>query len=640
MDSEPKPSPARRWLRRIVIGLLLVVVLAWPLYLLAFNLLLRQKILPSLVAKAGPKVHMDYDRAWTIWPNEIHVRGFSFAIEDRAVRLQITSPEAMLSLATDPNVWLDRRVGLRDLQAEDVTLDLSFLVPAEKLASTDLSLRPDIPQFDGPPVQTRKKLTPEMDAAELIWGVDLAGVDGNFTRIHVNDTLVEGDIDVAGSFVYRIYDRLAFDVEAEGELAARLGRALDFDALALDGRGTLPLRRLPTDEPPAISGRAKVVSSAPVGLDSPLGRVTLGDFVADLTLDDSGWSGPIDAPFRLAAREATAPITGHAHATAGGDRQRGVLESLVVKLSGLYDPGREVADEIEDMKRTKKHYAKQIQDEVQDMENTRKHFAKEIEDEVQDMENTRKHFAKEIQDEIDDMANTKRHFAEKLQRIEARRDRRLEEADNDRKRERIERRFARRLARVAEERDEELEEDRIDLARERAKLDKELVEDRKDLAAEKKELEEELEEDRQDLAKERAERKQQTWTLVASSSRFVWGRIGAIDLQGPIHVEASRGTPFIRRALPEDTPTPWARLFQLKDLTADAYVSTQGGALSVTGIQAASEGVEAWGDVHTGGGTPKGELKLVAGPLGLVLDIDGRRDKAVKAIPKPPPALR
>ena len=84
--------------------MLLVCAILWVVYLVGFNIFLSSDLLPRLAAPHPERTVLSWERAWTVFPGLVHVRGFELRSHTRGIvwRLEVDRARTLVNLLALP----------------------------------------------------------------------------------------------------------------------------------------------------------------------------------------------------------------------------------------------------------------------------------------------------------------------------------------------------------------------------------------------------------------------------------------------------------------------------------------------------------------------------------------------------------
>ncbi|MBL8956263.1 MAG: hypothetical protein JNK82_36155, partial [Myxococcaceae bacterium] len=190
----------RRWLRRVAVGLLAL----WGLYLLAANVLLNVGVVPGWVNGATHQVHVEWDRAITLWPGQAWVKNFSMQFDDdNEVQMDLNVEDSSVNmslLAFSRNTFKLTRG-----RAKGASYRMNIKVSEEELKKfpARVDAFPRVPGYAYPPIKPKerppKKTQEEIDK---LFRIELDDVESDMTEVWIGEYHYQGPSHVKGSFAF------------------------------------------------------------------------------------------------------------------------------------------------------------------------------------------------------------------------------------------------------------------------------------------------------------------------------------------------------------------------------------------------------------------------------------------------------
>ncbi|MEZ4380781.1 MAG: hypothetical protein R3A79_05510 [Nannocystaceae bacterium] len=243
---EEPPRSRGRWL---LVGVA-VVVGGYVLWMLLLNLALWTGFVPWVVSGQHKmsRIHLGYDRAWVLWPTELHVEGLVLRIDAYRYQLELRVPAGEMDLALHELV--SRRFHVLRVDADGAQATFRFKAPEGKVSDERRALFGPITGH-GEPVRAAEP--PELPEEGKAWELDLENINGGFSELWINELrMVDLDAQLKGRVRTRSGSLFAVD-DGSLELAAgailvgeeRLAEALagtikvsikGYDPFSLEGR--------------------------------------------------------------------------------------------------------------------------------------------------------------------------------------------------------------------------------------------------------------------------------------------------------------------------------------------------------------------------------------------------------------------
>ena len=204
----------------------------WVFYFFVANLFLNTRILPALINTNPEKLQIRWSWAWTLWPGEVHVRGFLLRVQDRNIQLSVELPRA----STGVNLFMlaKREFHARWVHGEGLLFRLRFRPKTLEETKEHGPLAPPIAGLDFDPVdeigrpkkvgagkpdpKTEEKKNHEREFAEeearqelmegdpelrKLWRVRVDGIDVGVKQAWIEDYRWDGDGRTIGGFFLR-----------------------------------------------------------------------------------------------------------------------------------------------------------------------------------------------------------------------------------------------------------------------------------------------------------------------------------------------------------------------------------------------------------------------------------------------------
>lgn len=201
------------------------------LYYVGVNAVLASPLGEALFNVRPDQVQVHYQRAWTLFPGRVEVRGFQLSMQDHAVQLMITADRVKGAL--HPWTLRELRFYATDLEGEGVTFRLRPLIDESDPAAAHLDELPPIAGFETP-VRQQTNLKPGKGPKLLVELADLRVT--HLREVWVDRVRYTGDAEVEGGMFYAPLERLRLDAarftDAKSILVAN-GRAIPLERLEL-----------------------------------------------------------------------------------------------------------------------------------------------------------------------------------------------------------------------------------------------------------------------------------------------------------------------------------------------------------------------------------------------------------------------
>ncbi|HKY38869.1 MAG TPA: hypothetical protein VJN18_23170 [Polyangiaceae bacterium] len=186
----------------IVLKRVVAVLLALELlYLATGNLVVRSGLIKQAVASAEG-FHLDYGRAYTLWPGRVEVSDLAVRVEDYNVQFEVAFDRAQVDISLSD--LLLKRFRVTRLEAEGTRFRMRHKLLVVGDDAERVAAYPPIRGFADPPyyVGIRPAGVSDEEAAEL-WEVRIENVAADVSELWVMEYRFRGEASVAGSFVVR-----------------------------------------------------------------------------------------------------------------------------------------------------------------------------------------------------------------------------------------------------------------------------------------------------------------------------------------------------------------------------------------------------------------------------------------------------
>jgi hypothetical protein len=186
----------------IVLKRVVVVLLALELsYLVIGNLLVRSELIKRAVASAEG-FHLDYGRAYTLWPGRVQVSDLALRVEDYNVQFEVAFDRAQVDISLSD--LLSKRFRATRLEAQGTRFRMRHKLLVVGDDAERVAAYPPIRGFADPPyyVGIRPPSVSADEAADL-WEVQIENVAADVSELWVMEHRFRGKAAVAGSFVVR-----------------------------------------------------------------------------------------------------------------------------------------------------------------------------------------------------------------------------------------------------------------------------------------------------------------------------------------------------------------------------------------------------------------------------------------------------
>jgi hypothetical protein len=202
----------KRFIRRLLLALLLAALALYPLYLVAGNWYLRSGDLERRLNRRPERLLIQADSAWTPWPGVVHVRNFRIRNQTRTVQWWAAVDRGTFTLSLFD---LHRReLRIDGLSGTGVTFHLRRRVDVPRwVRKPRPGLQPPVPGLANPPARPPEVLYPRPPAQHHDpWRIRLAQVDLDDVReIWVDEIRFAGVARMAGGFDMTTWRHLQID---------------------------------------------------------------------------------------------------------------------------------------------------------------------------------------------------------------------------------------------------------------------------------------------------------------------------------------------------------------------------------------------------------------------------------------------
>jgi hypothetical protein len=201
-DEARRAAPRRAFGRALRIALASFAALA-VLYLVGMNLFLGTRWFRSAINFSPEQFRIEYSRAYSIVPGEIHVEGLSIRGSDGAVEwiLRLDRCDFHMQFLD----LLHRQFHADHVRGSGLSMRLRLRLLQEDATPDVVAALPPVPGFSDPPyLEIGPPTAPLTDAEYRLWSVRLDDVDAQHVReIWVQTLRYAGDIRVRGRWLFR-----------------------------------------------------------------------------------------------------------------------------------------------------------------------------------------------------------------------------------------------------------------------------------------------------------------------------------------------------------------------------------------------------------------------------------------------------
>lgn len=185
-------------------GWVLVALIA--VYYVGVNVLLGTSLGERLFTSKPEQFQIRYQRAWSLIPGRVQVRGFQLSTQDRSVQLMITADRVHGNL--HPWTLWELRFFATDVEAEGVTLSVRPRVKEAEVRDAHLDELPPIAGFDSPLLTAEEEAQPKGPVVT----VQLEGLTVRHLReVWIDRVRYTGDGELTGGMLYVPKSRLRLD---------------------------------------------------------------------------------------------------------------------------------------------------------------------------------------------------------------------------------------------------------------------------------------------------------------------------------------------------------------------------------------------------------------------------------------------
>lgn len=189
-----------RTLAKVVWRVAAVLLFLELVYLVAGNLVLRSQIIQRAVGGADG-FHLDFGSAYTLVPGRVHVRDFSFTVEDYNVQFEVALDRAELDIALGQLPFKKFRV--TRLVAEGTSFRMRHKLVSIGDDGERVAAFPKIRGFSDPPYYVGVRPPPIPDAEYDLWQVKIENVTARVRELWVMEYRFVGSGLATGSFVVK-----------------------------------------------------------------------------------------------------------------------------------------------------------------------------------------------------------------------------------------------------------------------------------------------------------------------------------------------------------------------------------------------------------------------------------------------------
>jgi hypothetical protein len=235
----------KKWLRVVLLGLFAVVAL----YYVGLNALLASPLGERLLSFEPELFRIRYDRAWTLIPGRVEVRGFELCTQDKAVQLMITAER--VSGRLHPWLMADLHFYATDVEADGVALRVRPRVKEGDEKKAHLAELPPIAAYESPLISQAELDAPRGPLVLL----EFKGLVVHHLReVWIDRMRYAGDAELSGGMFYKPLSRLRLQQVRFADANSKL--VLSDNEIALERlEASLQLNDLDLVEPKAAAFR-------------------------------------------------------------------------------------------------------------------------------------------------------------------------------------------------------------------------------------------------------------------------------------------------------------------------------------------------------------------------------------------------
>lgn len=197
----------KRFLRRLLLAILLILAALYPLYLGIGNWYLREGGLRKLLNRRPERMSIVWDSAWTPWPGVVHVEGFRMRSQTRVFQWWLAVDRGTVDF--DMLSLRNRELLIGGIGGSGTAFRLSRRLDAPpRNGLSRPELYPEIPGFENPPDPKPEEIYPRRPGRKP-WHIRISGVQLDDVReVWVEEYRFAGRARVAGGFDLRVRERL------------------------------------------------------------------------------------------------------------------------------------------------------------------------------------------------------------------------------------------------------------------------------------------------------------------------------------------------------------------------------------------------------------------------------------------------
>ncbi len=184
----------------------IVLVGTWLLYLLVGNVLIKTRLLSSMISMPG-EAEVDWASASTWWPGRFHVQGFRLRTHDSHIDMQLEVDDSRFTLVLADTV--SKRLHFTRVEADGLAIRIRQRLDPDIATPARVALLPDIDGFPKPPLKDPVR---KPQKAGEIFTVQIENIDLTHAReVWIDEMRYTGDTHVLGGFYLQPQKRLAIN---------------------------------------------------------------------------------------------------------------------------------------------------------------------------------------------------------------------------------------------------------------------------------------------------------------------------------------------------------------------------------------------------------------------------------------------
>jgi hypothetical protein len=189
--------------RTRILGVAVLVLVAFELFYVGVaNAVLASGVLERTINAKPDKLHVTFERPWTLWPGRVHVDRFALRIQDSGVQFQLGLSDASLNL----EIWklLKQQFSISELTASNVSFRLRTKVKGEEPLELVRARRfAPIAGFSDPPLKG-----PWPKSNKEPWTIQIENVSAGLRELWIQEFRYAGNAHVTGGFLLKPAERI------------------------------------------------------------------------------------------------------------------------------------------------------------------------------------------------------------------------------------------------------------------------------------------------------------------------------------------------------------------------------------------------------------------------------------------------